>query len=268
MMISFKTFGNIPGKIIGDALKIVRETLFFANHEIEFLEVYFFEDRGLMAAYLNNERAKYGLSFLWEIEDFYATHDAWLGNPRIHISIDSLNEMDYEAFIGCVRHEVGHAILHGNIDYYVFSIPRVLRENFGSLASKIAYSLAISVKDFEVTSFLINLGFIRDQLSYGRFLLRVSSDEIENYKIAKISFESKAIACASILKPILCAFPLMKVSAEIGNLITNYLNSLLNELGSKILDIVENSVKNFNVDFRGKLEVLSKNFVSKLCSDS
>ena len=52
--------------------------------------------------------------------DFLATHEAWRGFPRIHISLEKIQGISEEVVRGVIQHEIAHALLHGKPEFYQF----------------------------------------------------------------------------------------------------------------------------------------------------
>jgi len=261
--IEVKEYGNIPRELKELTLNIVNETISATNRQLNILDIYFFEDRSSMAAYLNKEKMELGFPPTWEAEDFYATHDAWLGTPRIMISAEAWNSMDRRAFIGCIRHEIAHAILHGDVFHYVFAVPKLLKQ-LGQLSSKITYLLAIAVKDYEVTEFLIKMGFIEDQKHYIKHLLSISEEEIQDYMLAEATGTGLTIAYAQVLKIVMCTLPLARIDDEIGKLLESYLTKIPESLEGRVRIIANKVSRSFTGSFKEKLEKISKIFMETL----
>ena len=55
-----------------------------------------------------------------EESDFLATHEAWRGYPRIHICHERVKGVQDPVIEGVLHHEIGHAVLHGSMEFYTF----------------------------------------------------------------------------------------------------------------------------------------------------
>ena len=60
--------------------------------------------------------------------NFLATHEAWRGYPRIHLSLEKIRSIPEEIIPGVVQHEIGHALLHGKPEFYQFLFSEHLQE--------------------------------------------------------------------------------------------------------------------------------------------
>ncbi|MCS7386638.1 MAG: hypothetical protein NDF55_07915 [archaeon GB-1867-005] len=259
-----KRFGKVDDKSVNEILNVILECFEQAGRKPSIVDLYIFESRSSMISFLNSERIKHGMPILWEIEEFYATHDAWLGNPRIMVSIDAKMKMPKKAYIGCIRHEAAHSILHGDLKYYLFTIPKSLKKFNYEISQKIAYLLSIGIKDYEVTEFLIKLNFIEDQLAYINFLLIPSENEFDVYNLSELNLSYRALALASILKVVMCALPATKIHRKNLIKIEKYLLKITPKWSKVILNAALEASKEFNCEFKDKLEILASTLMKKL----
>lgn len=97
-------------------------------HNVSLVDLYIFERASLAEAFLLKERERIGVKTSRFDEFFFAMHDAWRGIPRIILCLDRLRELPELVMVGGIRHEVGHTILHGSIEYYFLAFPKPLLE--------------------------------------------------------------------------------------------------------------------------------------------
>jgi len=180
------------------------------------LDLYLFPNSCSAMNFMSKERAAFGIASAEFGDRFIATHDAWRGKPRIIIRMDALRGVQPLVRDGCIRHEVGHSVLHGSPDYYKFHIPSSLLSlgiEFG-LSSEYLYNVlyltSIAVKDYEVTRLLVSKGFLGDQAAYVSYLLEPTREDLKTYELARASKEGIALYALSYLKLIGCAAPLLK----------------------------------------------------------
>ena len=176
--------------------------------DLDFVEVLLFENDELWRAYAGAERRKAGVTSAEFDDAFIATHDAWRGVPRISISLQRKSNLHQLVWEGALRHEVGHSILHGSLEYYVFPMPRALlktAQEFPALASNltdILYLLTLAVKDMEVTRLLVSNGYVEDQEAYARFVMKPSEQDLEAWRLSSFSAEARVLCLFGRLKDI------------------------------------------------------------------
>jgi len=265
--ILIKKFGKIKEEDVKRVLEVIHRCYNKSDRKPSVIDLYIFENRRQMISFLNYISNEMGKASFWEIEKYYALHDAWTGIPRIMVSIDILYELPEKVFEGALLHETAHSILHGEISYYIFTYPRILREKFNEeTASKIAYLLSIAVKDYEVTDFLLKQNFTDNQIEFIKYLLTPTLEEKEEYMLSKLNIKAKALAIASILKVAMCALPLAKINENIQRKLSNYVKYILPEYHKVVLKILDDfhrkDAGKFNL--KGKIETLSEIFVNNI----
>jgi len=226
---------------------VIVETFERVNIEKLYIELFLFDCIDGLKSYRLNEQRKFGI----ETGDiFFVMHDAWMGYPRIFICYELSKSLPKLAFIGGVRHEVGHAILHGSLEYYVFSPT----EKLLNLANKylltrdfinrVVYLTSIAVKDYEVTSYLVSKGFIECQYHFIKEILKVSKDEIEAWSLAWNKY-MKINHILTIFKAYATAKPILSISKykkDVESLITEstkYLPKNFREIIISLMDKLE-----------------------------
>ncbi|MCP8319123.1 MAG: hypothetical protein L6N95_04770 [Candidatus Methylarchaceae archaeon HK01B] len=181
-------------------------------HDRELIDVLLFERSSSLSAYLQQEHRKSGVVSDRFDDDFIAMHDAWRGIPRISVSMERLNQLPQQVFVGALRHEVGHAVLHGEVGYYLLPKP----EAFDKLnmskeyVANLLYLTSIAVKDYEVTRLLSSIGFENDQRAYVDYLLTPSDEDATTWLLAKRDRSMKVLFVVSCLKQLCSAIALNK----------------------------------------------------------
>lgn len=239
MTVKVFTFGSINNKMKDAIINIINETLDKLGIYDIYIEVLIFKELNDLKRYRDLERSIRGI----EIGDiFFAMHDAWMGYPRIFLCEMLANKMPHNAFIGGIRHEVGHAILHGSIQYYVFSPTDELLNIAGvyglteDFLTRITYLISIAVKDYEVTDFLIKNGFKECQFYFIKEVLKVTDDERAAWRLAWNKY-MRLNHILTILKAYTAAKPLMNDSLY-GEEICDTLNESMSYLPDKYKKII------------------------------
>ncbi|MEM3640776.1 MAG: hypothetical protein QXH37_02480 [Candidatus Bathyarchaeia archaeon] len=217
-------------------------------HEVSLVDLYLFERSSSVEAFFAKERSEVGVATAPFDELFFATHDAWRGIPRITLCLEKMEKLPEVVKVGGIRHEVGHTILHGSLQYYILPLSPALLEiadrfNLSSeYVKNMLYLVSIAVKDYEVTRLLYQRGYVEDQVAYAKFLLKVSEDDMLSWKISQGRPLSEALYLISCLKVASCAAPLLtdkEIGKEIRRSIVNNLSYLPTNLSNLLLKIIE-----------------------------
>jgi hypothetical protein len=151
------------------------------------------------------EKAEVGVDTGGE-SDFLATHEAWRGYPRIHIPLEKIKGIPEEVFQGIVLHEVGHALLHGNPEFYQFRFSIQLQEA-GRRAGldlpmlhQLVYLLSVAIKDEEVIRLLIERGAGLYQSRLLEYLLVDTEEERQTWEKIRGHSALRLLGIAAFLK--------------------------------------------------------------------
>lgn len=138
--------------------------------------------------------------------DFLATHEAWRGFPRIHIPIEKIEGLPEDVVEGIVQHEVGHALLHGNPEFYQFRFSRQLQES-GRRAGldlptlqQLVYLLSVAIKDEEVILLLNQKGVGVYQMRLLEYLLVDTGEEQQTWEMIRDQAALRLLGLAVFLK--------------------------------------------------------------------
>jgi len=201
--------GRIPDEEACKILRFLEECYGrFRPRGLDLVEVDIFENDDLWHSHMAAERRRAGVTSADLDDAFIVAHDAWTGVPRISISLERKQDMSQLVWDGALRHEVGHSILHGALEYYVLPTPSVLTkaaQEFPSLAShlrNIVYLLALSVKDAEVTRLVLSNGHVEDQVAYARFVMEATEQDLQAWDISSIAAEARVLCLVGRLKDI------------------------------------------------------------------
>jgi hypothetical protein len=178
---------------------------------LDLVEIVLFENDGAWRSHMAAERRRVGVTSSAFDDAFIATHDAWTGIPRISISLDRRKTLARPVWEGALRHEAGHSILHGSLEYYVFPMPKALLDighEFHTLTSHltdILYLLSVAVKDMEVTKLLVSNGYIEDQVAYARFVMTPTEQDQCAWGLSSIAAEARVLCLVGRLKDVAAA---------------------------------------------------------------
>lgn len=209
-------FGKIKDEEKDCVIKIMKECYErLKPHNVELVDLYLFERSSTVEAFLSKEYAEVGVTSAHFGELFFAIHDAWRGTPRITLCFERMRKLPKLVWMGGIRHEAGHSVLHGGLQYYLRSLPPALRELVDGFdltleyATNLLYLMSIAVKDYEVTRLLHERGYLRDQKAYAGYLLTISESDIASWKMAKGNPLAEILCLISYLKASGCAAPLL-----------------------------------------------------------
>jgi hypothetical protein len=155
-----------------------------------------------------------------EESDFLATHEAWRGYPRIHICHERVKGVPDSVIRGVLHHEVGHALVHGSIEFYTFRFAHRLQEmaRFKGLdlhhLQQCVYYLSVAIKDREVVQWLTEIGLGSDQKSLLEYMIKDTEEERQVWAVAQHSPVTKKIAMAAFLKVILPIEAMLSIGYE------------------------------------------------------
>jgi len=241
---------------------VVRDFLLRVEHKPQLIYFYIFKSLSLMRFYAAGEELKYGASTWGLSENFYAFHDAWSGAPRILYATETLKVLGEEAGLGCLRHEAGHAVLHGELEYYVITQPpnsKILPETF--------YLITVAVKDLEVSNLLSKKGFIEDQLAFFKNMVcREINNQRALWPIVRKNRKLAQIHLASLLKDLSFIFPFKasyEPQEEIEEIINENLSHLPQDVKASLLDLVD-EVATLKLATLDKIREASKLFERKI----
>jgi hypothetical protein len=239
--------GHVPDEEARTIIALLEECYSRLPDRPDLVEIMLFESDSLWRGYTLSERRKAGVSSAEFDDAFIAAHEAWTGIPRISISLEQKQHLVHLVWEGALRHEAGHSILHGGLEYYALPMPKALRkagENFPRLVSHvrdILYLLSIAVKDMEVARLLTSNGYIEDQVAYARFTMIASQQDLDAWALASFAPEARVLCLVGRLKDIAAGImlatesqhpriDLSEVEESLGYLDHGLRNGLLNTM--------------------------------------
>lgn len=242
--------GEIPEESAGDILGIIHECYErLMPHGVEILDLLLFPDRLNMNSFYSRERNALDVASEDFGESFIAMHDAWRGTSRIGVCMSRMRELPRPVQIGTLRHEVGHSVLHGSMEYYVFPISAPLIQAAKRLrlsreySFNLLYLISIAVKDFEVTRLLSGKGCVEDQLAYSNHMLGTSNEDLDAWQLSKGNPAGMALCLAGRLKDAACLIPLQPRLGE--QFVADRIRAELSYLPDPILSKMLKTLKRF-----------------------
>lgn len=180
------------------------------------LEVRLVDTRGRMAALAAADKARHGIDTAGD-EGFACVHDAFEDRPRITVCVEALGEPGGPA-LAALRHEVGHAALHGRRAFYQVRVDAALGRAGAQRGLserpllQVIFFAAVAVKDWEVSRLLLRHGFGEDVRALAWELLAPSEEDRMAWRMAEPVEALRLLWAASQLKPLLHAAPLRALS--------------------------------------------------------
>jgi hypothetical protein len=273
MKIVLQKLGEIPEESERDILGIIQECYErLEPHGVEILDLLLFSNPSSMHGFYSRERSALHVVTEDLDESFIALHDAWRGTSRIGVCMSRMRELPPLVQVGTLRHEVGHSVLHGALEYYVFPISAPLIEAAKRLGFSKEYSfnllylISIAVKDFEVTRLLSEKGYVDDQVAYSNHVLGTSNEDLDAWQLSKGNPAGMALCLAGRLKDAAC---LVALQPRLGDQsVVDTLRGQLSYLPHPILDEMLKTLKRFPQAIGGdtfqNVTVMTKIFVEDL----
>jgi len=267
-------FGEISHETIDSAIRTMTECYErLKPHNVELVDLYLFERSSAADAFLSKEASEVGVVSAPFGELFFATHDAWRGTPRIILCLEKMHGLPELVQVGGIRHEVGHSVLHGSIEYYLLSLPPALLElvdRFGfstEYAMNLLYLISIAVKDYEVTRLLHQRDYLKDQVAYAKHLLAVSESDILSWEASRGKPIAEILCLISCLKALGCVAPLLpdkKCDEDIKHHLKKSLAHLPADYSNLLLSVISEDFPRFGTDTLDNIREASVSVAEKI----
>lgn len=237
-VVKLKTFGNVDKSLTEKILSIIAECYERLGPPMTF------------SVNLNIFETSSG-------QGFFASHDALNGKPTINIYLDKVSSLPPPVVEGGIRRQVAHSILHGSPEYYRIKLPAELKQSMRTyllpenLVTEILYGAAMAAKEYTVTKFLVDGGYIGDQVAYAKYMLEPTAEELQAWEIAKVNQMAKIVYIVMTIRDISCAVPLMKkpnIGDEIRSCLDKRISHLPDAYKMAIQKIVEETIQKFSED--------------------
>jgi hypothetical protein len=241
-------------------------------HGVEILDLLLFSNPLSMRSFYSREQSSLRVVSADFGESFVAMHDAWRGTSRIGVCMSRIRELPRLIQIGTLRHEVGHSVLHGSMEYYVFPIGASLMEAAKRLGLSKEYSfsllylISIAVKDFEVTRLLSERGHVDDQAAYSNHMLRTVNEDLEAWQLAKGNPAAMSLCLAGRLKDAACLVALQLKLGEqfVAEALTAQLSYLPHPSFDRLLETLRSFPQAIVGDTFQNVAVMTKIFVEEI----
>jgi hypothetical protein len=208
-----------------------------------------------------------------EETDFLATHDAWRGNPRIHICQERIKDVPDVVLQGVLHHEVSHALHHGTPEFYTFRYSAKLQEaglscglNLG-LLQQCVYMLSVAIKDYDVVTWLTDIGLGHGQIYLLDYLISDAEDERRIWEVVCANPALRKLALASFLKTLLPIKALGSHRVEEAEIIKNQWKKAYSWLSGAIqeglVSFARNTMDYRDMPFQQRLEDVTLKLISE-----
>ena len=179
-----------------------------------------------LQSFYQKEKQKLGIA-TGEETDFLATHEAWRGDPRIHICQERVKDVPDVVLQGVLHHEISHAIHHGSPEFYTFRYSTKLQETGRlcgldlALLQQCVYMLSVAIKDYDVVTWLTDIGLGFGQLHLLEYLISDTEDERRIWEVVCANPAQRKLALALFLKTLLPIEALVSLRVERAEIIKN-----------------------------------------------
>jgi hypothetical protein len=208
-----------------------------------------------------------------EDTDFLATHEAWRGHPRIHICQERVKDVPGVVIRSVLHHEISHALLHGTPEFYTFRYSTKLQEagefcglNL-TLLQRCVYLLSIAIKDYDVVTWLTDIGLGFGQLLLLEYMITDTEDERRIWEVVCANPAPRKLALAFFLKTLLPLEALVSLNVERAEIIKNQWRESYGWLSETIQEglvgFAHNTMICNDKPFQKRLENVTINFISE-----
>lgn len=162
-----------------------------------------------------------------EETEFLATHEAWRGHPRIHICQERVKDVPDFVLQSVLHHEISHALHHGTPEFYTFRYSIKLQEAGRfcgldlALLQQCVYMLSVAIKDYDVVTWLTDIGLGFGQLHLLEYLISDTEDERRIWEVVCANPAQRKLALALFLKTLLPIEALVALRVERAEIIKN-----------------------------------------------
>ena len=277
LRIVLRKFGAVEDRVAQMILDIFRNFYDRIDGDIvELIDLYLFEKISSMNAFIDQEKRDLGIATSPFETRFLAVHDAWHGIPRVMVACDKVFCLPNLVRVGCMHHEAAHTVLHGSLEYYVFSAPTFsasLKKKivvFRQVMADILYLVSTAVKDYEATRLLLNNRFIKDQVAYIKYILEPSEEDSTTWNLARQNNIGQVLFLLALLKTACCAAPLLKdqkYGEQIIELLVKNISYLPQNWVSRLLTLLETTYK-FGQDTHQNVELFTRTVLDAFVTQS
>lgn len=253
-IVKLQTFGNVNGDLVQKLINIIVEC---------------YERLGPPMTYSVNLN-------IFEVsggQGFFASHDALHGKPAINIYLDRISGLPSKVVEAGVRRQAAHSILHGSPEFYKIKFPAELRQamyDYGlpeNFTTDVLYGAAMAAKEYSVTKFLVEGGFVEDQVAYAKYMLKPTEEEFQAWDMAKSNSLARIIYLIMMIRDVSCAIPMLedlKFGDEIKKCLEERISHLPENYRLTIQKIIDEAIRKFSEDTFKNMNLLVKAFVGNI----
>ncbi len=193
---------------------------------------------GELQAFYRKEKETLGV-ITGEEMDFFATHDAWRGYPRIHVCQERLQGIPGDIVQGVIHHEMSHALHHGTPEFYTFRFSNRLQQVGRTHGldlphlQQCVYFLSVAIKDREAVQQLAEKGLAFSQVALLEHLVSDTDEERQVWDVVRGSPVLGKIALAAFLKVLLPIQAMISVGIEEAQTLRDQWNEAYGWLSEK-----------------------------------
>ena len=209
-----------------------------------------------------------------EETDFLATHEAWRGDPRIHICQERVKDVPDVVIQSVLHHEISHALLHGAPEFYTFRYSTKLQDAGRicgldlALLQQCVYMLSIAIKDNDVVTWLTDIGLGFGQLHLFEFMITENTeDERRIWEVVCANAATRKLALAFFLKTLLPIEALVSLRVEGAEIIKNQWQEAYHWLSEStqegLVGFAHNTMEYRDKPFQQRLENVTLKLISE-----
>jgi hypothetical protein len=225
-----------------------------------------------LQSFYQQERQELGIA-TGEETDFLATHEAWRGDPRIHICQEKVKYVPDVVLQSVLHHEISHAIHHGTPEFYTFRYSAKLQEAGRlcgldlALLQQCVYMLSVAIKDYDVVTWLTDIGLGHGQLYLLDYLISDTGDERRIWEAVCTNPAPRKLALAFFLKTLLPIEALVSLRVKRAEIIKNQWKEAYRWLSETIQEglvaFARNTMADSDKPFQHRLENVTLKLISE-----
>jgi hypothetical protein len=237
-----------------------------------FISINIWKRMGELQSFYQQEKQELGIA-TGEETDFLATHEAWRGHPRIHICQERVKDVPAVVIQGVLHHEISHALHHGTPEFYTFRYSTKLQEAGRicgldlALLQQCVYLLSVALKDYDVVTWLTDIGLGVGQLRLLEYMISDTEDERRIWEVVCANPAPRKLALALFLKTILPIEALVSLSVERAEIIKNQWKEAYRWISETIqkglVGFAHNTMAYKNKPFQQRLENVTLKLISE-----
>jgi hypothetical protein len=225
-----------------------------------------------LQSFYQQEKQELGIA-TGEETDFLATHEAWRGDPQIHICQEKVRDVPDVVLQSVLHHEISHAIHHGTPEFYTFRYSTKLQEAGRlcgmdlTLLQQCVYMLSVAIKDYDVVTWLTDIGLGRGQLYLLDYLISDTEDERRIWEVVCANPALRKLALALFLKTLLPLEALVSLRVERSEIIKNHWKEayrwLSDRLQEGLVSFAHSTMVHSDKPFQQRLENVSLKLIAE-----